>query len=314
MIFMDPFLPLTLNDKGLIDPFLQKTGKAGAEYSFTTLYMWSVIYKTHYKIMSYRDNDLLLVRSRKDKHAPFHFLYPMGLDGPLPAMEVKKVLTEAAGEEPFLVGCLSQEEARQLAATDPHHIEIQPVRNAFDYIYNASDLAELKGKKYQTKRNHLNAFLNEYQGFEVRTIGPGDIPACIAMNDKWCQIMGCNKYPELGQEACAVRRVYSGFTELGLEGMIMLVNKEIIACTVGELFNRNTWLVHIEKAFPQYRGAYQAINQMFLRYAMKNHPGIEYVNREDDSGDEGLRQAKLSYRPVSFVEKYTASFTQLPTP
>ncbi|HHV03846.1 MAG: phosphatidylglycerol lysyltransferase domain-containing protein [Bacteroidales bacterium] len=311
---MDPFLPLTLNDKNLIEPFLRSTGKTGAEYSFTTLYMWSVIYKTDYRIISYRENTLLLVRSRKDQDTPFHYLYPMGLNDPLEAEAAREILIEASEGEPFLVGGLSSAEARQLAAIDPVHIKIQPVRDAFDYLYKAEDLAELRGKKYQSKRNHLNAFLKEYPGYQVQPIYPKDIPACITMNDKWCRIMGCNKYPELGQEACAVRRAFCGFTELGLEGMIMLIDREIIACTVGELFNGNTWLVHIEKAFPKYRGVYQAINQMFIRYAMEKYPQIEYVNREDDSGDKGLRQAKLSYRPVSLVEKHLALFSQPPTP
>ena len=173
----------------------------------------------------------------------------------------------------------------------------------FVIIINAEKVL-LTGKKFQAKRNHLNSFLNEYREFEARQIRLEDIPACLAMNDEWCRLMGCNQDVGLEQETCAVHRAFNSFGELGLEGLMILIDGKIVAYTLGELLTKNTWLVHVEKAFQEFRGAYQAINQLFVRYAMEKYPHVEYINREDDSGDMGLRIAKMSYHPAFFVEKY----------
>lgn len=311
---MDSFIPLTLNDQAIIKPYLLNSGKAATEYSFATLYMWSGIYHTDFRIISCCQDRLLLIRSSSYSAEPYHFLYPMSLKGPVTGDTALKALFAVSGNVPFTVGALSAEEAGQLAAAAPYPIDVQPLRDSYDYLYNALDLAHLPGKKYQTKRNHLNAFLSAYPGYESQQITPEDIPACLEMNDTWCRIMGCNQDVGLGQEACAVHRAFNGFEELGLEGLMVLTEGKIIAYTLGELLTKNTWLVHVEKAFPEFRGAYQAVNVFFVRYAMEKYPLVEYINREDDSGDMGLRNAKLSYRPAFFAEKYMVQFNQPATP
>ncbi|HPX79427.1 MAG TPA: phosphatidylglycerol lysyltransferase domain-containing protein, partial [Bacteroidales bacterium] len=303
---MKQYLPITLSDQTLIEPYLKNTGKTGAEYSFTTLYMWAGIFNSFYRVVPQDGQSLLLVRSRKDPDAPWHFLYPMGAESSVPAEIALKVLKEAAEDHPFVVGALSREEAIALQNTGAPHLEILETRDSFDYVYQASSLVTLKGKKLQPKRNHLNAFTKDFPDFKVVPITQDEIPACLKMNYQWCQMMGCMYEVDLGQEACAVHKAFRGFRELGLEGLMLLADRQVIAYTLGELFNKNTWLVHVEKAFPQYRGAYQLINREFVRYALEKYPEIEYINREDDSGDEGLRQAKLSYHPAFFIEKYKA--------
>ena len=73
------------------------------------------------------------------------------------------------------------------------------------------------------------------------------------------------------------------------------------AFTLGEMINNDTVLIHVEKAEHEIRGLYPAINQMFLSHAF---PNAVWVNREEDTGDEGLRQAKLSYLPAELWTKY----------
>ena len=92
--------------------------------------------------------------------------------------------------------------------------------------------------------------------------------------------------------------------ELELKGGILRVGGEIVAFTLGEPVSDDTFVVHIEKAHAQVRGAYQMINQQFLAHEVADYT---YVNREDDTGDEGLRKAKLSYRPAFLVEKGTVT-------
>ncbi|NLN36829.1 MAG: DUF2156 domain-containing protein [Bacteroidales bacterium] len=311
---MDLFIPLTVSDKNLIGPFLERSGKTGAEYSFATLYMWSAIFHTSYHIVSSAGERILVIKSCKDAATPCHFLYPMGLDQPVEAEKALKILSRLSDGVFFLAGGLSQEEALGLKALDPGNIKIQPVRESYDYVYNASDLLELKGKKLQSKRNHLNAFLKEYPQHRIRAIEETDIPACLEMNDQWCKIMGCLYDLSLGQEACAVHKGFRAFGALGLEGLMITVDGRIIAYTFGEPFLQNTYLVHVEKAFPEYRGAYQVINQAFVKHILEKYPDTLLVNREDDVGNEGLRQAKMSYRPAFLIEKYSALVNLPPRP
>jgi len=65
------------------------------------------------------------------------------------------------------------------------------------------------------------------------------------------------------------------------------------------------FVIHFEKAAlkKEYTGIYQYVNQAFTAVLPEQY---ELINREQDLGDPGLRQAKESYRPVDFVKKYRA--------
>ena len=124
------------------------------------------------------------------------------------------------------------------------------------------------------------------------------------------------------QESCSVKSALENFEPLGLKGGLLRAEGRIVAFSVGEKLNSDTFLVHIEKAFADITGAYPAISQMFLQHNMKVAyvPGMEptteeigfvYVNREDDAGDESLRNAKLQYHPVHLIEKYIATISEI---
>lgn len=311
---MFPFVPLTINDKERLDPYLKKSEKNGSEYSFSTLYMWSGIFHTFHNIIQTDNDSLLLIRSRKDQNSPYHYLYPLSQKGPVPPRTAMNVLEKASGNQPFLLGGLSGSEAEMLESEFPEKHVIEPVRDSFDYIYDINDLAHLKGKKLQSKRNHLNAFLKLYPHFEFLPVTETDIADCLVMNDEWCKIMGCIYNQGMEEETCAVHRAFRAYKTLALEGFMIKVDGKIIAYTLGEPHKKDTYLVHVEKAFPEYRGAYQAINQLMIKNVMDKYPNVKYINREDDAGDKGLRHAKMSYRPILLLEKYMTKVTPQATP
>ena len=82
------------------------------------------------------------------------------------------------------------------------------------------------------------------------------------------------------------------------------VGERVVAFTIGSEITEDTFDVHIEKAFPDVDGAYPMINQQFVKNELSKY---EYVNREEDLGEPGLRKAKQSYRPVMMVERYIAA-------
>ena len=86
-----------------------------------------------------------------------------------------------------------------------------------------------------------------------------------------------------------------------MTGGCLLVNERVQAFTLGEPLNGNTVVIHLEKATPELPGAFQAINREFLA---REWADWEFVNREQDVGQPGLRKSKESYLPEHMVEKF----------
>lgn len=294
------FHPISLADKERVRPILQRANRQETEYSFSSLYMWGALFGTELAVttLSGVDYPLLFIRSHAHHEKSFHYIYPVGIPSEnVPWDLAYDALWNDAKGNPFTIGCIPE-------GLEPGpSVLVETYRNAADYIYNLEDLRTLKGKKYQPKRNHLSAFLREYPQHTVEPLTPALIPECLAMNTKWCAQIDCTHTKGLPQEMCAGRRALHAFEALGLEGLLVRVAGEIVAYTVGDRLNANTYIVHIEKAFPEYRGAYQVVNQRMADFIAKTYPEMRYVNREDDNGDEGLRQAKLSYHPAYILEK-----------
>jgi hypothetical protein len=105
----------------------------------------------------------------------------------------------------------------------------------------------------------------------------------------------------------AAREALENMEYLQLCGGIFYVDDEPAAFTLGEELARGRmFVIHFEKAIlkKEYRGVYQYVNQAFAALLPDKY---ELINREQDLGDPGLRQAKESYRPAGFVPKYRAA-------
>ncbi len=118
---------------------------------------------------------------------------------------------------------------------------------------------------------------------------------------KWRNLNGCEDDEEKNSEMCVTLNSLRLYKELNLIGGLLRVGDEIVAFTIGEAVNDDTFVVHIEKAYADIEGAYTMINQQFVEHEIAGK--YKYTNREDDVGEEGLRKAKLSYKPVFMVEK-----------
>ena len=177
--------------------------------------------------------------------------------------------------------------------------KISTDRDHYDYIYSREKLCTLAGKKLHAKRNYINRFKTGNWSYEPIT--QANLPDCRVMQQEWCKTNNCCTDADKRDECCAVQQAFRHFDELGFTGGCLRQDGQVVAYTIGEPLNSNTFIVHIEKAFADIPGAYPMINQQFVEHAMKD---FEYVNREDDVGDEGLRKAKLSYYPERLLEDY----------
>jgi hypothetical protein len=180
-------------------------------------------------------------------------------------------------------------------------ITIEEDRDNFDYLYFRNDLAELAGKKFHKKKNLVNQFLHSYSEYEQRPVTTALIPAAVEVLDQWRQDKGEDGDYRAAREALEL------FDSLTLRGAVFFVSGKPVAYCLGESIARGRmFAIHFEKAIDEYKGIYQFMNQAFASALPKF---FTWINREQDLGDEGLRQAKMTYRPSGFVQKYTGKMT-----
>lgn len=292
-----------LNDKGWIDLLLATADVRGCHQNFTNLFAWSEIY--NYQVA--RVNDYLVVKGQVNDEPPYYF-YPAGLGDIKTVFERMKHDSASCGHEFVLVG-VSPENIAVMNQVFPDHFEYKEMRDSFDYVYLLDKLVTLSGNKLHSKRNHINRF-KENHNWSFEQISLENLAECWEMNRQWCKI-NARSEGEVADENCAVRRCFNHYVELGLEGGLLRVDGRVIAYTMGEKLNSDTYVIHIEKAFGEIQGDYQMINREFAAYIQKNYPQLMYVNREEDMGIEGLRKAKLSYHPIKMEEKYLAAYIEL---
>ena len=285
----------TLADKPLVDAVLRTAACPTLEYNFTVQFIWKTIFHTQICVQ----DGFFFSMSGKEKRS---FLFPEGSGDIAHAL----ALLDAYAKQnniPLRFHSLSPVHKATLERLYPERFDFEYVRDAGDYIYDAESLRTLKGKKLAAKRNHINRFLENCPDWSYVPITADNMADVLDMNQKWCEMMDCDSEESLKDEICSVKSALKNFEALGLDGGALYTGGQLVAFSLGERLNESTYLVHIEKAFADVQGAYPMINQQFV---LHNADGYTLINREDDAGDEGLRKAKLSYRPVEIAEKYSA--------
>ena len=283
-----------LEDRKLMHSYFQKFPSRSCERTFANTLLWS----RHYPVTYAMIEGTLVFRSTEDGEEAFS--YPVG--EPENVKKALEFLTEYTKEKglPFVLYLVTSEQFEQLEMWYPGRFEIEYERDAADYIYESEKLATLSGKKLHSKRNHINKFKTTYENWSYETMSKDNVEECFQMALKWRNENGCDDDHEKNAEMCVTLNTLRLFEELELVGGILRIDGQVVAFTVGEPMCEDLFVVHIEKAYADIQGAYPMINQQFVEHECRNY---KYVNREDDTGSEGLRKAKLSYRPAFLVEK-----------
>lgn len=282
-----------LEDKELISSYFAKAPGRSCERTFVNVYLWSRHYKVKFAVIE----AALVFRDEGDG---FAFSYPAGKDEAV--KKALEALMEYCRERkcPFRLYNVTEEHFAQLCGWFPDRFQIRYDRDAADYVYETEKLATLAGKKLHGKRNHINKFKALYPDWSYESLNDDNVEECFQMALKWRNQNGCDDDAEKNAEMCVTLNSLRLYKELGLRGGVLKIGEKIAAFSVGEPLCSDTFVVHIEKAFPDIEGAYPMINQQFVLHECMDYT---YVNREEDTGAEGLRKAKLSYRPVFMVEK-----------
>jgi hypothetical protein len=282
------FSPISLEFQSEIQNLLSDAPDGVSEYTFSNLYLFRRKYL--YKVSLI--NGALIVHGQKDGESFF--------ETPC-ALPPTAVLSALFQNHDYWKGIPASllEGAKAFSSQDEfcrqNSVGITEDRDNFDYLYNRIDLVELSGKRFHKKRNLVNAFLNSYipQAFPLTY---DRIPDAMKVLDHWRK--------DKGEDAdyLASKDALQLLNALGMSGNIYYINETPVGWCLGEGLARNTmFAVHFEKGVDDYKGVYQYINQEFAASLPEN---FIFINREQDLGDEGLRQAKMTYRPIGFVNKY----------
>jgi hypothetical protein len=182
---------------------------------------------------------------------------------------------------------------------------ISESRGQWDYLYSIEALVHLKGNRFHKKKNLVNQFKKK-QAYTYLPFGPQMIEQALSMQEDWCTWRDCESHETLAAENKAIERILSQWKRLkGITGGAIAVEDKLVAYTIAEHMPDQTIVIHFEKGNPDYKGSYQAINQLFLENLSLT---AEVVNREQDLDNDGLRKAKLSYHPIDFIKKFEVRF------
>ena len=289
------FNPITVDDKKTITSFTLSSPLRNCDLAFSNMCSWRFLYQSEFAVYK----NFLLIRFRIEDKNRIAYMRPIG-NG-----DFKDALLQLEEDSwqhghPLLMLGVTPVSKDLLEEAFPGEFTYIPERDYFDYIYLREDLATLKGKKFQAKRNHVNKFKKQY-AYEYVPLTPELIPECLELEAKWYKANRTDAdQEELREERQSMIFALQHFKELDLMGGAIRIDNQLVAFTFGSPIYQDTFGVHVEKADTHYDGAYSIINQEF---AFRIPEQYVYINREEDLGIPGLRQAKLSYNPAILLPK-----------
>ena len=283
------FKPLALSSRKDYSTYFCDAQERASDYSFINLWGWHE--ERSYEIAFCED----LYWIRLTKSEPYEMWAPIG-DWSSKNWEhiLKKLFPEGA-----FFSRVPEKLTQLLIEKLGDMIEVNEERSEWEYIYSVNELVDLSGNRFHRKKNLLAQFMKYYPAYEE--INYENIDKIMDFQCEWCSLKDCDKFHSLMAENNAIKRVLSDWEDLpGIMGGVLKIDGKLVAYTIAEDLGNGTIIIHFEKGLESYKGVYQGINQIFL----KNISGFMFVNREQDMGLEGLRQAKQTYNPIGFIKKY----------
>ena len=291
---MIDFKPIEPENLEQYSAYLQSGKPKGCEYSFANLYLWGR------QKAAVVEGQLALFSQFNRKSV---YPYPAGEGDKKPALEAIIRDSQKRGIPCRITG-LDSRDIEDMERMFPGKFRYHCDRDSYDYVYAIDDLADLKGRKYQRKRNHFNRFRDSFPYYAVEPITDANIPQVKQMLEDWyAHRQETDPNGDYHMEQAAIYKALRHYGQLQMEGIVVKDGDQVLAVTMGSRLAQDTFDIHFEKARPEADTAYTVINCEFARYLRSRYPEVRFLNREDDLGIEGLRKAKLSYYPHHLVEK-----------
>ena len=290
------FKPLSFDIKKRYDEYFTLSPVKYCEYSFFSLWGW----REAAEIDLAFSNNLCWVKSQNLIYGPVDNWRDANIDW-------RKIFEQDFNNHAEL--CDVPEDAAELMRSAcGDNITLSEERDQWEYVYAVKDLIKLKGSKFAHKRNRVRTFESSYE-FDYMPLTPSDFKDVLDFQERWREHRGEamteSEAASLLIEDKAVRTAIDYWASFPLLGGIIKIDDKIIAYTIAEILDNNNLDIRFEKAFGEYAGSYQAINNFFLR---DQGAKFKWVNREEDMGEQGLREAKLSYNPEFMLKKFKVKF------
>ncbi|MGP1437833.1 MAG: DUF2156 domain-containing protein [Treponema sp.] len=283
------FSPINMEMREELDCLLSALPDGISEFTFLNLYLFQ---KTYDYTISKHKETIIIKASYKGEH---FFIIPTGtLEAEIVHKELNEGLKWSHISQSFL------EENQTILSKIFPSLTIEEDRDNFDYIYLREHLVKLEGKELHKKKTHINKFEKTYTNIAIKELTKENIHEAFQILEEWKE--GREDIADYEEAKQALNLINNDNFEL--KSIILYVENQAIAWTLAEILkDKKTAVVLFEKALSTYKGSFQYINYAFVSFLDEE---IEYINREQDLGDEGLRQAKMTYRPIKFIKKYKA--------
>ena len=293
---MTNFKKIEISDFEIINPILKKYNVENCDHCFFTMLIWSFRHHVEYTIFE----NTLFMRTEGDNS--YWYLSPVG---ELPFEKAVQVIIEDAKANNYRIKIFAMDET-QKSIMEQHfenQFEIVADRDTFDYIYRTEDLSNLPGKNYQKKRNHCSRFERDNPEYTFNILTSENIEKAKEFEREWCRRNNCDECQGLYAEREGIIEILDNFDKTDIVGAFIETKDGIVAFTLASPINDNMVDIIVEKAFHEITGAYAVINRDFARNCLQ---GYEFINREDDMGQENLRKAKIANFPCEIRAKYLA--------
>ncbi|MCX3067269.1 phosphatidylglycerol lysyltransferase domain-containing protein [Cetobacterium somerae] len=276
---------LTIDSREELQKFLKNKFET-SDMNFTNLFLWSFSENIQYTV----ENEILYIKGFYEGNE-YYFSPVSKDDNKDKKIDAVKKIKEKNGKILFIPEIYKEFLKEDFIVTEE--------RDSFDYIYLQEDLAELKGRKFSSKKNKINKFKKTYN-FTYEKISRENIEDIRIFQRKWTE----NRKEDtiIVSETMGIEELLNNYEILELRGGVIKVDGKIVAYAIGEKLTENMGVIHIEKGIFDYQGSYQMIN---MYVAKEEFSDVKLMNREDDFGSLGLREAKLSYQPIEFIKKYS---------
>ena len=283
------FHPLTLIDREAMQAVTLPSGRRNCNYNFANLVGWKFLFGTEVCVLE----KAVVLRYTFDGQRAYMVCTSEALSQEL----IEALLEDSKGDFSDGTECgaamtLIGLEDSQVPQLSGFLISVESIRDRYDYIYCRTDLATLHGKHLDGKRNHIRRFRTQHPDFEYRPLMPEFFDECRRLTEIWQEEKGGND--TIHAEKQVMETIFSNWDALGMIGGSIFVDGRMVAFAYGSAVTTDTFDVCVEKADRHVEGAFAIINQQFAEHLPEQYV---YLNREEDMGIPGLRQAKLSYRP-----------------
>ena len=300
------FKPFNIESKNILEPYYFQYGEGSCQHSFTSSFCMKEKYGDCYDI---KDDFLFVFRSKRSAAGKRVYLFPLGdIKDPSAACRAVDRVIEDAHERGAKVvfETVTKNACDFLYRYYEKTFYIEEKRENAEYIFSREKLTELGGKDFEEKRWEIHKFQKEYEGrFKIERMNDSHFIQIKDFTEKWYRIYSSpENQNQLSAEKSALNFALDNFDQLGLDGIVILIDNKIAAYALGMKLNRTYYDGFMEKADRTYKYIYKTLNHSVAKYCSSK---IKWLNWEEDLGNEGLRKMKLSWKPEFLIKKFLAT-------